>query len=582
MRRGLAFLFLAMLALALGAEDVEFSASIDAERIGLEDLLIYTLTFKGVRDPQPPDLSYLADFRVVQTSQSSEFRFVNGVSSSYTHFVFYLMPLRLGRLLIPAAATTVDGKEYKTQPFRVEVVKGRLNPASGAAGQPATGFDKDFFDSAFGRRPESEADVKLKAEISKARAVPGEQLTYRVLLYTTGRVEAVNLVSAPSFEGFWQEWFPVPQSISGRSETIGNTVYQVFEIRKAALFPTRSGSLTIPPLRFQMTLADSASLFLASRPVERATPEIKVEVDAPPVEAAGLPVGQFTFSASTAASSCDINNLATLQVKISGNGNLKAIVPPLLADSDAYRVFPAKISRESRTDSDVLAGTLNAEIPVSFLKIGTVRFPALEFKYLDPLSRKVIALHSSPLSVQVTGAKNRESVAVASSPAQIVAQGEDIEFILRGRIHDQAWRLHRTSGFKLLFLLPLLVTLFLLAKSALWERGLVASPLFKKKRLLAQTLGSLRQLSSYEEIAAVLDVYIQQKTGLGFAELSSDKIREFFESRGIQPQAADAFLAVKSRSEQARFSPAKVPAAELQADIQILIRAVRLIDAKLP
>jgi len=94
----LAALFLAGV---LFSADIEIKAGINADRIGLDDILVYTLTFKGIQNPKQPDLSYLADFKVVQTSQSSEFQFVNGVSAYYTSFVYYLAPVRIGRLDIP-------------------------------------------------------------------------------------------------------------------------------------------------------------------------------------------------------------------------------------------------------------------------------------------------------------------------------------------------------------------------------------------------------------------------------------------------------------------------------------------------
>ena len=66
-------------------------------KIGLDDTLIYTLTFKNINNPVQPDLSHWEDFKTLQTSRSSEFQFSNGVSTSSTRFTYYLMPVRTGK-----------------------------------------------------------------------------------------------------------------------------------------------------------------------------------------------------------------------------------------------------------------------------------------------------------------------------------------------------------------------------------------------------------------------------------------------------------------------------------------------------
>ena len=101
MKKYLTLICILIFIVHLGGADVEFTASVDSELIGLEDYLIYTVTFKGIQNPVPPDVSGIGDFNVIQTSRSSEFKFINGISSSYVNFLYYLAPLKEGALVIP-------------------------------------------------------------------------------------------------------------------------------------------------------------------------------------------------------------------------------------------------------------------------------------------------------------------------------------------------------------------------------------------------------------------------------------------------------------------------------------------------
>ena len=65
----------------IGADDIEFKARVNADRIGLDDVLVFTVTYKGIQNPPQPDVSVIKEFRITQTSRSTEYRFVNAVSS---------------------------------------------------------------------------------------------------------------------------------------------------------------------------------------------------------------------------------------------------------------------------------------------------------------------------------------------------------------------------------------------------------------------------------------------------------------------------------------------------------------------
>ena len=201
-------------------------------------------------------------------------------------------------------------------------------------------------------------------------------MLFRVLLYTRNRIEAVNMISSPSFAGFWQEWFPVPQSITAGSENVNGVIYQVYEIRKAALFASESGTLTIPALQFELQMADPASMFFGSTPaapLDPGSPGHGQRTAGRGRRTAGRPIRFFASAARMPRA--DINDIVTLHMKISGSGNSKAIIPPALPSDEQFLVYPAKITQENDLLRLALTGTLRAEIPVSFNKAGAITFP---------------------------------------------------------------------------------------------------------------------------------------------------------------------------------------------------------------
>ncbi|HSQ35780.1 MAG TPA: BatD family protein [Candidatus Binatia bacterium] len=566
---------------AVCAIEAEVTASINAEKVGLDDTLIYTVTFKNIAHPVQPDLSHWEDFKTLQTSRSSEFQFSNGASITSTRFIYYLMPVRTGKLALPPIHYRHEGRDYRTQPLTVEVVKGTLNPRPSPPAQQPGPFDEDFFASPFQDRQSQKVDTRLQAVISKTNCIQGEQLLFRVLLYTRNRIEAVNMVSSPSFAGFWQEWYPVPKSISASSENVNGVIYQVYEIRKAALFASESGTLTIPALQFELQLADGSAVFFGSTPLRRSTQPLMVNASALPAAAAGLPVGQFYFSLTRPQPTAGSNDIVTLFMVIGGNGNCKTIIPPTFQNDDMIRVYPAKISHENSYGPLALNGIVRVEIPVAFNGSGDIHFPSLEFKFFNPESRSLVSLRSEPLQLHVRSDKPRTDGSMTLPQSTILRESEDIDFIKTGAVTDQGYPFYRQGWYAAVIVLLFSVNFLFLLKITVWQRYILTHPLLKNRQLLGLTLRRLDRVRHYEEIATILDNYCREKSGLGFAEISDRKISELFRRHGVGAGDSEKFIFIKNQAELAKFSPLKKTQTELKNDLQSLRTLLKGIDRKL-
>lgn len=578
-----AFLFLVIFLTCLtplpAGEDIEVTANVSATKIGLDDALEYTIMFKGVQNPIPPELDGLKDFRLLGTSQSSEFQFINGVSSSFIRIHFSLMPKRTGMLTIPAFSFRYEGNEHKTSPFVIEVVQGSVQPP--ASGQGALSpFDLPSFPSRTSEPPR--IDVRLKTEISKQKVLLGEQVIYKVLLYTINQINNITPLSKQSLPGFWQEWFPVPQSITGRRERIGKTLYQVFEIRRAALFPTRTGTLTIPPLEFQFNLVDNSTFFFNTRPVTRSTPKETIEVLPLPKSTENLPVGKFSFHVENAQKSIDINNLLSLKIVITGTGNMKTLTSPILTSTEKYTVFPPKISRSSNYNREQLHGTLTAELPISFKESGEQDIPALEFSYFDPEKRIPVTLQSQPISVSVQGMKSTVDAVQTVGQTGIIQKGEDILYIITGNVQNQQGWITKKNWITPLIFLPFLLNVLVLGKKWIWDRSFAGSRFYTQRRLLARTIKELQHLQQLDRITDTVDRFLVQRSHMGYSELSAQNIRNLLSHHKLSAAEIDRFFIIRNNAEFSRFSPQKSNYRELQKDIHEMIRLIRRIDSILP
>lgn len=583
-------LFLPLLsALDISAQnkgDIEVKASIGADKIGMDDVLIYTVTFKGLNNPSPPDLSKLANFNIAQSSQNREFRFVNGISSYYTNFVYYLTPTKPGTYTLPPVTYDYQGRRYKTRAFSVQVVQGSVAPQTQPQRRrrPSIFDDDDFFDSAFKRnRSGREIDIRVVPRVSARRLFKGQQIIFKVLLYTRNRIQSVNMVSNQSLPGFWQEWFPVSRSIDGESKRIDGKVYQVYEIRKAALFPTKTGTIEIPTLKFEFGLNDGFSFFSNPNRIFRSTAPVKLEVSELPPNAAGMPVGRFRLSVKAAKKQLDINDILTVKVRISGAGNLKTLTPPEFRSNDRIKVYPSKISRNVDLKSNGLLGHVEAELPVAFKGAGKIVFPPLDFDFFDPQSEKIIALSSEPFSIDVTGAKENQTRASSVPNTDIIKQGEDIDFIKKGGISNQENALYQGKVFLWLILLPILVNLLLVLKFFVFDRLIAGSDLLNRKKHLNRALKDLNHVKERGGISPILENYLKDKAGLGLSAINNQTIDQLLAAYRVSDGDIKSFIRIKSESDSARFAPVEssYTKSKLKQDIKQISEILKRIDNKI-
>lgn len=568
-----------MAGICLPAQQVEFSARVHAQRIGLDDTLEFTLTLSGVDNPVPPDLSDLTDFDVQSRSQSTEFRMVNGRTSHLTRFEYRLSPQRTGTLTIPAMRYQARGQALVTKPIQVEVVKGSVAPPP----SQRSPFGEDLF--AFPRergRDQEPIDVRLVMDVSPRSAVPGQQVMVRIRLLTRNTVRAVNLLTEPSIPGFWQEWFPVPRSSAGRMSEVDGKEYTEYDIRKVALFPNQSGNLTIPPLEFEIILAeDGLSFFSEPRRITRSTTPKTIEVRPLPHEATGLPAGDFQFTVEPLPESVTAHEMVTLKLRISGNGNMKTIGVPQLEAGPFFQTFPPKVNRVLDHSGKWLRGTVSAEIPITFRRAGAVSLPPLELRWWDPAAQQIRVMTSSPMTVKVMENRDAgENEALAAGGAEAVRRGRDIHHIQGEEITDQSNYWNRSRWYTWLLLLPFLLSLATVIYRGIWEPLIRRSRRLETRRVLSRTLKDLQSQKDLGSAAGIIENYLSRRLGMKLSRMNAATIARAMEDRGVTEREIRDFLFLKEKIDSTRFAP-RSGEQDDSKDLRRLAEVLRRIDGKI-
>ena len=241
MMKFLRYILLIILSVQASASAQTFTATVGHSKIGLGDRLELSFTFSannidGLRNFFPPDLS---SFYVLSgPNQSTSMQFINGVASGSRTYSYYLKGKSIEQLTIASASIEFEGEIYKSKPITIEFVKGSSQPNQDS--QPSV--DEEISKNLF-----------VKATADKQRVYQGEQVTVTYKLYTRLNIASQMSVSKlPQYKGFWAEELDTDRNILFTTEVIDGKQYRVGILKKAALFPTQYGELSVSPFEINV------------------------------------------------------------------------------------------------------------------------------------------------------------------------------------------------------------------------------------------------------------------------------------------------------------------------------------------
>ena len=383
---------------------------------------------------------------------------------------------------------------------------------------------------------------------------------------------------------------------------INGRVYQVSKVTDYILYPQRSGTLTIEPISVsavaRVQVKASYHPFFnttgfETKLVEQTlkTPAVKVNVKEFP---AGAPssfsgaVGNYTISHKLSATEVKANSAVTLQLTISGKGNLKFISAPTLSLPASFELYDVK-SEENISGNQ---GYRRFDYPFIARAEGEYDIAPVEFSFFDLDSESYKTVATPPMKLVVTpdkGASSAQQPTLTSGVKreEVKLLGEDIRFIKLGdtKLRSVVAPLVLSSTYWLAMLAMAVVAVlaYLIVRKRIRDnsnevlvKGRRANRVAVKRfRIAEKYMREQDRRAFYEEMLRGLWGYLSDRFNIPVADLTRDVVRAELQRRGAAVEA-ETIIAVIARCEEAQYSP--IATAEMDSIYEKGVEAVSKIE----
>ncbi len=411
------FLALAFWTGAVAAQDNEvITATVDRTALTTDDLLTLTVTVDRAAGATEPILPALDGFSLLGTSSGTQISIINGDMSVQMAYTYYLQPTQAGDLIINPFTTTANGQTYQTEPILIKVAQGtgQFQPSIPSPGfgnlipnLPNIPAPNQAPPTADGTLPAPAGlngqDYYVEAIVDNNNPWQGEQVLYAFRFYQGSSLLVEPNFQPPEFTGFWHD--RQAEQTTYTTEAAGRTYY-VTEIQ-TVLFPTVSGDVTIGPATLEIPggfFSNGQTLTTDPVPVS-----IKPLPDNPPAGFQGA-VGQFGLQSLVDKTTSQVNDAVTLQVTLSGIGNIDTLADLTWDVGPEWRAFDAQVESTSTFANGQLQGSRIYEQLLVPLVPGSLTVEPITFSYFDPQIGDYTTIATQPIVVQVSADPNARPI----------------------------------------------------------------------------------------------------------------------------------------------------------------------------
>jgi hypothetical protein len=589
-------LALLLCVLAGSANAQKFTGTVDKTVVGQYDRFQAYFTIDGA------DVNSLSNFRppvfsgfkiLSGPNQSTSMQIINGKVSGSLTYSYVLQPTSIGDFTITSASIDYAGKTYRTAPINMKVQKGTPQQQKESNG----GYSNE----------ELAKNVFIVAEANKTKTSLGEQITVTYKLYTKLNISSPQITKLPSYEGFWAEEIGPIQNINFEIGMYKGERYRVAKIKQVALFPSKTGSLSVTPFELNIPVIVKKkrqtgndvfdeffndSFFSRTETVEfhAKSNTIKVEVDPLP---GGAPasyngaVGNFNFKAEVDKNNVSTNESVTLRLTISGSGNIKLLkVPEVQLPGGMEKYEPKSVDNVNSG-----GGTISGQKIVDYLivprTVGEKEIPPIEFTYFNPQTKKYVTLKSQPIKINVKqGVGGQVASSQGFSKEDVKLLNEDIRYIKTSDFNLEP--AHEISLIKPWFWASLIVPFIALVGLISFKRkqdklsGNVqllryqkADKAARKRLKISKAALDTNKISEfYSELSLALFGYLEDKLGIQKSEFTLEGAVAKLSAGNVNPELIERVKHIAEKCEFVRFAPQGETSASAQ---EIYDEAVKVI-----
>jgi hypothetical protein len=305
-------------------------------------------------------------------------------------FQYRITSYETGKYTIPPIEITVDGIKQFTQPLELEI----FNPDD-LVWTEITSGDRIIRYASLFRASELEPYENQTTPTEIKIYVPEELV--------------VDDWGIPDFErDGLTAWRFQPAPIRSRVNLLGMRYVGVSY--PSTLTPTRTGSISIGPAKVRLITREAV---LTPYPRQINT-ELYLQVPKLAIQSQELPpgapdgfenaVGNYTLNASTTNSEIQEGDPISVDLLVSGSGNLDTLRPPQLTDQDGWKVYGTNTDQRG-DERRQLTGTVVFHQSIRPLELKTA-IPPFRLVYFDPKENLYKTLTTPPIPLKMTPSKS--------------------------------------------------------------------------------------------------------------------------------------------------------------------------------
>jgi hypothetical protein len=609
------------------AQNVVFTAVAGANKIGVKDQVQVQYTITDAQNLQTVSRPAGDDFAIVggpYQQQSSN----TTVTSQSLVMTYVLQPRHEGTFTIPpVVAKDAAGHTYQSNALTIQVVPGSMaaqQQQRRAAPRDPFGGDDDIFAMmqrmqqlqqqqmaalqqrqqqqmpATGQRrngwPQTQQppqqknpaeepkvndedikkDLFIRVVVDKNKVHVGEQITTSYKLYSRLAMQ-IGISKLPSLNGFWTQDFEIPKQAKPTEEVLDGKKYQVFLLKKSALFPQQAGTLELDPAEakgmarvVQQVKRRMSDMFadpfgagtlmmndpffnnsfyntLAYKDVEvrlKSTP-VKITVIALPEKDKpsdyGGAVGNFSITSKIDKQELTTDDVATLTLNITGSGNLKLIEAPKPVLPNGLSTYDPLVVDTITGRSTTISGSKIITYVITPHTPGDYDIPAIAFTSFNPQTGSYETHNTPPFKLHVKPGKNMVAVRTANNAA--LKDIHDISQKPLDKIELDSKPILFTATYWSMYTLPVLAFIGMIVWRRRDEELSQDTALLRRKRankVAFQRLATAKKLLQqesrtpfYEEISKAIWLYLSDKLSIPLSALSRESATEAMSGRNV-------------------------------------------------
>lgn len=410
-------LFIPFGKLAYAQQDFQLQATVSENKIFIGEQFNLRIEVSGssMRDVSLPVVPEIDGIGLLsQTpSRSSSISIVNGRTTTSTTYSYGLIARETGTFTIPPVTIEVDGEQFQTESIQVEVIKkGQL--------------------SEDGRRQLPE--IFLEVEVDEENPVPGQQIVASIRLYFKQGIEVTSFQPNAGWrtDGFWKEELENIRQPQAESVILEGVRYRSATLIRYALFPTRSGELTLSEfplnvgIRTQTARNDPFGSFFGSAgsarrvTLESETLTIDVRDVPPPPNALSInAVGDISVERTLMNGEVTVGETLELTTRVNGEGNIPLVRMPEYEFPDNLEQYtPQESSNIERRGLTISGEKIFTEL-LAPRAPGNYEIPEARVAIFDPATGNYEYVNLPALPYTVLPGGNAENAMASSGRVQI-------------------------------------------------------------------------------------------------------------------------------------------------------------------